>query len=390
VISRASIHKTLVVATCVAAATVGACTARTRDSDNRRDPRAGHDSAARGITLSDSQRARLTIVEAARSRFMPVLEVTGTVAFNGDRSTQVISQISGPVTRIIAQPGSVVRPGDPLATVSSPDFASAVADYRKADAAWRNAKRIADRNEQLFASDALALNDLAQSRTELAAAAADLEASTQQLRALGVAESMIDAVREGTQSGPIEGSIRAPIAGTVVEKLVTPGQVMEGGATVAFTIADLSTMWVFGNVFEGDLAAVRAGERAEIFTGASPSPLRGRIDYVAALVDPASKATAVRIVAINSPPLLKKDMLVRVLIHSEREAEGILIPAAAILRDAQNLPFVFTVASDGSFVRRHVQIGSHVGDRYEIRDGLNVGDRVVADGAIFVDFTETQ
>ncbi len=388
--SRATLHKTLVVATCVAAATLGACNARTRDADNRRGVNAGHDSGGRGITLSDSQRARLTIVEAKRSSFIPVLEVTGNVAFNGDRSTQVISQISGPVTRIVTRLGAVVRPGDALATVSSPDFASAVADYRKADAAWRNAKRIADRNEQLFANDALARSDLDQARSDLAAAAADLEASAQQLRALGVAESTIADVRDGTSAGPREGTIRAPIAGTVVEQLITPGQVMEGGSTVAFTVADLSTMWVSGNVFEGDLGAVSVGARAEIFTGASPDPLRGRVDYVAALVDPGSKATAVRIVATNSPRLLKKDMLVRVLIRGAHEVQGILIPAAAVLRDAENLPFVFTVVSDGSFVRRHVQLGSHIGDRYEIRAGLTPGDRVVADGAIFVDFTETQ
>ncbi|MEP7382465.1 MAG: efflux RND transporter periplasmic adaptor subunit [Gemmatimonadota bacterium] len=388
--SRAKSSNLLVVVACLAAATAAACAAKPDDSDPRHGVAAQHDSTGRGVTLSDSQRARLTIVEVASSSYVPQLEVTGNVAFNGDHSTQVIAQVSGPVTRILVQPGARVKEGDALAYVSSPDFATAIADYRKADAAWRNAKRIADRNEQLFAADALARTDLDQARSDLSAAAADLEASTQQLRALGVAQATIDAVRDGKETGVLQGTIRAPLSGTVVERLVTPGMVVEAGATVAFTVADLSSMWVFANVFESDLAAVGAGERADIYTGASVTPLHGRVDYVAALVDPGSKATAVRVVATNTPPLLKKDMLVRVVLHGLRETTGLLLPDAAVLRDAENLPFVFIAAGDGRFVRKRVELGSHLGNRYEIRSGLAIGDKVVADGAIFVDFSESQ
>lgn len=388
--SRAKSSNLGLVAACLAAAVVAACAAKPEEAASRHGVAAQHDSTGRGVTLSDSQRARLTIIEVALSSFVPQLEVTGNVAFNGDHSTQVISQVSGPVTRILVQPGTRVKAGDALAYVSSPDFATAIADYRKADAAWRNAKRIADRNEQLFAADALARTDLDQARSDLSAAAADLEAFTQQLRALGVAQATIDAVRDGQETGVLQGTIRAPLSGTVVERLVTPGMVVEAGAAVAFTVADLSTMWVFANVFESDLAAVRTGERADIYTGASPTPLRGRVDYVAALVDPGSKATAVRIVATNTPPLLKKDMLVRVVLHGLRETTGLLLPDAAVLRDAENLPFVFIAAGDGRFVRRRVELGSHLGNRYEIRSGLAIGDKVVADGAIFVDFSESQ
>ena len=388
--SRAKSSHFLTVVACLAAVALAACSAKPEEAEPRHGVAAQHDSTGRGVTLSDSQRARLTIVEVATSSFVPQLEVTGNVAFNGDHSTQVISQVSGPVTRILAQPGTRVTAGEPLAYVSSPDFATAIADYRKADAAWRNAKRIADRNEQLFAADALARTDLDQARSDLSVAAADLEATTQQLRALGVAQSMIDAVRDGQETGPLQGTIRAPLGGTIVERMVTPGMVVQAGSTVAFTVADLSTMWVFANVFEADLGAVRAGQRADIYSGASANPLHGRVDYVAALVDPGSKATAVRVVATNTPSLLKKDMLVSVVLHGLRETTGILLPDAAVLRDAENLPFVFIAAGDGRFVRRRVELGSHLGDRYEIRSGLSVGDRVVADGAIFVDFSESQ
>jgi cobalt-zinc-cadmium efflux system membrane fusion protein len=124
-----------------------------------------------------------------------VVEATGNVAFNGDRSTQVLSPVSGPATRVIGTPGMVVHRGEPLAYVSSPDFASAVADYRKAQSGFRNAKRIADRDSALFKNDALARGELEQAQADLAAAEADVDAAVENMRALGVDEAQIQAVR---------------------------------------------------------------------------------------------------------------------------------------------------------------------------------------------------
>src|SRR4029077_18247639 len=149
----------------------------------------------------------------------PIVEATGNVAFNGDNSTQVLSPVSGPVTRVAANPGDVVTKGQALAYVSSPDFATAVADYRKAQTAYRNAKRIADRDSALFKNDALARSDLEQAQSDVAAADADVESAVQNMRALGVEESAIQAIKEG-RAAPIQAIIRSPIDGTIVEKLI--------------------------------------------------------------------------------------------------------------------------------------------------------------------------
>jgi cobalt-zinc-cadmium efflux system membrane fusion protein len=143
-------------------------------------------------------------------------------------------------------------------------------------------------------------------------------------------------------------------------------------------------------VYERDLALVRAGAPAEIVTEAQPNAIAGRVDYVAALVDPGTKATEVRIVAQNPGQLLKRDMFVRVRIHSTKETTGILLPVSSVLRDDDNLPFVFVAAADSSFLRRRVTLGRRVGDRYEITASLSVGERVVADGALFIQFAESQ
>jgi cobalt-zinc-cadmium efflux system membrane fusion protein len=340
--------------------------------------------------ISEEQRKRITILTATRETFRPTIEVTGTVAFNGDRSTQVISPISGPVSRVAVSLGANVSQGQALAFVSSPDFAAAVATYRKAEEAARNTQRILKLNDQLFQNDALSRSELDQSRTDASSAAADRDAASLSLRALGLDEPTITAIRDGKQAAPIEGAIRATIPGTVVEKLINPGQLMAGGATMAFTVADLSSMWVMASVYGADIALVTAGQRADVVVEGSTAPVTGHVDYVAPIVDPGTKATSVRIIAENHGALLKRDQFVRVIIHSARETSGILVPAAAVLRDDDNLPFVLLAAADGSFLRRRVTLGHRVGDRYEVTTGLAIGDKVVGDGALFVQFAESQ
>lgn len=344
----------------------------------------------KALTVSAEQRTRLTIETMAVTAFRPVLEATGTVAFNGDKSTQVLSPISGPVARLVAPLGAHVTPGQLLATVRSPDFATAVAELRKTEAAAANTARIAVRADALFKNDALARADLEQARTDSSSAEADREAAVLMLRSLGVDDATIAAVREGRQAAPIEAAIRAPIAGTVVERLINPGLLLQAGTTPTFTVADLSSMWVIASVYGADIALVQPGERVDVMTDGSATPISARVDYVAPIVDPGTKATTVRIVAGNPGQLLKRDLFVQLRIHSAVERHGLLVASAAVLRDEDNLPFVFIAMADGSFARRRVILGLRVGQRDEVTSGLAAGEKVVADGALFLQFAESQ
>jgi membrane fusion protein, heavy metal efflux system len=346
-------------------------------------PGAGPSSAAGQVVLDSAQRAQIRTETARAVPFTASVITTGTVAFNGDHSTAVLSPVSGPVSRIMVQPGARVVRGQVLATVSSPDFADAMANYRKSETALRNAQRIATLDEQLFANDALARRDLDQAHTDLAAAAADRDAAASQLRALGVDEESIAAIRAGKPAPGAEAAIRSPITGTVVERTITPGQLLEAGATQSFIVADLSSVWVMANVFEGDVAGVRKGESVRVTTSASPDTLTGRVDYVAALVDPATKATAVRVLVPNRDGLLRRDMLVNVEIRSDRQRTGILVPVSSVLRNDENLPYVF-VGRARNFGRRPIVLGQRVGDRYEVRSGIQPGEDVVTEGAVFL------
>jgi cobalt-zinc-cadmium efflux system membrane fusion protein len=340
--------------------------------------------------VTDAQRARLTIVTLASETFRPTLEVTGTVSFNGDKSTQVLSPISGPVAHIVTTLGAEVTAGQTLATVASPDFAIDVATYRKAETAVRNTARILTRDEQLFANDALSRSELDQARTDDAAAAADRDAARLALRSLGLDEATITAIRDGQKTAPVEGAIVAPIPGTVVEKLINPGQLLQAGTTPAFTVADLRTMWVMANVYATDIPLVSAGVPVDIITDASTKPVAGTVDYVAPIVDPGTKAVSVRIVADNADRQLKRDMFVRLRVRSRVERRGLLVPVSSVLRDDDNLPFVFVSNTEGAFVRRRVTLGYRVADRYEITEGLAAGEKVVAEGALFIQFAENQ
>jgi membrane fusion protein, heavy metal efflux system len=350
----------------------------------------GGDPARDAAGLTAAQRAKIHVAPVAADTFSPTVEVTGTVAFNGNTSTQVLAPISGPVTRLAVELGDHVAAGSPLAYVASPDFAADVAAYRKAVAAAEMTARIADQDDQLWKNDAIARRDLEQAQTDASQAAADRDAALEQLKALGVDSAALAAIRRGREVTAPQGVVRSPIAGVVVERLVTAGQLLQAGTTPCFTVADLSTVWVMANVFESDLPDVAVGDPADVEPTVGGERFAGTVDYVGALVDPQTRATTVRVMVRNRADFLKRDMYVRVAIHARHPRRGLLVPVSAVLRDADNLPFVFVARSDGSFARRPVTLGSRVMDRFAIAAGLAAGERVITEGGLYLQFAESQ
>jgi cobalt-zinc-cadmium efflux system membrane fusion protein len=348
-------------------------------------------SAAPGnVTLTAAQRSGIRIYTVAPSSFRKTVEVPGVVDFDNDQATSVLAPFSGPVSRLLVSPGEEVKKGQPLALVDSPDFAAAVDAYRKALVAARTARRVADFDKDLLAHKAVSEREAEQAETDAQSAEADRAASLQALVSLNVDAQTIRDVEEGRPATRGQGVIRAPIRGTLVEKLITPGELLQAGTTPCFTVADLSRVWVLAQVFGSDLASVAVGDPAEIAMDPATKVLPGKVENIAALVDPNTAAVAVRVVVGNPQRLLKKQMYVRVRIESSEETKGLLIPVSAVLRDDENLPFVYVEASDGSFARRHITPGVRTGDRYDVAEGLRPGDRIVYDGAIFVQFMQDQ
>jgi membrane fusion protein, heavy metal efflux system len=363
---------------------LAAACAPSETSDPRPTP------AASAFVLSPEQRDKVSVVRVEPTEFARTVEVTGTVAFDSDHATTVISPISGPVTRLLVSLGAAVAAGQPLATVASPDFASAVSAYRKAEATAANARHVADLDRALFANDGIARRDLEQAETDAVAAEADRDAAQQALESLGVDRRTLAAIRAGRSTTAPLGTIRSPIAGTLVERLVTPGELLQAGATPCFTVADLSTVWVQASVFDADLPLVAAGDPAAVTVPGSHRELPGKVDYVSDIVDPTTRAVAVRVVVRNPGGALKKDQYVRARITSRLSSRGLLVPTSAVLRDDEDLPFVFVEEPGGEFARRRIVLGPRTDDELAVASGLEAGSRVVTEGGLFMQFAQSQ
>ena len=342
------------------------------------------------VTLTAAQLQHIRLVTVAEADFHKTIEAAGVVDFDNDQSTSVTSPISGLVTRLLVEPGQPVAAGQALAMVDSSDFAAATSTYAKALATARTTRQLADADKALAAHNGISAREAQQAETDALNAAADRDAALQALQALKLDPKAIRDIQAGRPISHIEGAIRAPIAGTVVEKLITPGQLLQAGTTPAFTVANLSKVWVMAQVSGPDLAMVRAGDMAEIETGVGSADLTGVVDNVGALVNPDTRAVIARVVAPNPGGVLKKSMYVRVRIRSQEDSRGLLAPVSSILRDDENLPFVYVAQPNGGFARRRVTLGYRTGDQFEIPSGLAAGDRVVGDGGIFVQFMQSQ
>jgi len=346
--------------------------------------------SARNVTLTAAQRQHLQLYTVALSRYRKTVEATGTVDFDNDQATSVLAPFSGPVSRLLVSAGDQVRAGAALATVDSPDFAAAVGAYSKALVTAENARKLADVDKDLVQHNGVSQREAQQAQTDAANAEADRDAALQALVSLKVDAQSIRDIQQHRPVARIPGDIRSPISGTVVEKLITPGQLLQAGTTPAFTIADLSRVWVMAQISGSDLASVHVGDPAEVETGVDSGHLSGTVGNISALVNPDTRSVVARVVVDNPKGLLKKQMYVRVRIRARQETTGLLVPVSAILRDDENLPFVYVAQPDGSFARQHVTLGYRTGDQYDIPAGLQSGAQVVVDGAIFVQFMQTQ
>jgi cobalt-zinc-cadmium efflux system membrane fusion protein len=366
----------------LAAVLCGGCSSRVDHN-----PNAG---TASNVRLTAAQRQHIQLYTVTLSKFRRTIETTGAVDFDNDQATSVLAPFSGPVSRLLVSQGDEVAKGQALAIVDSPDFATAVSAYQKALATARTNRKLADLDKDLVEHNGVSQREYEQAQTDATNAEADRDAALRALIALNVPAEAIKAIEQGRPLEHIGGPIRSPVAGTVVERLITPGQLLEAGTTACFTVADLSRVWVLARLFGSDLSAVSVGDPAEVVTGIDAHNFPGKVDRISALVDPDTRAVTVRVVAENPHRALRKQMYVRVLLHSRDESTGFLAPASAVLRDDENLPFVYVAESDSSFARRHITLGSQVAERYEVPAGLRAGDQVVVAGGLFVQFMQSQ
>ncbi|HEY7789215.1 MAG TPA: efflux RND transporter periplasmic adaptor subunit [Vicinamibacterales bacterium] len=342
------------------------------------------------FTVPAAQMPQLKITTVHTGSLPVEVKATGTVDWDNDHTTQAITPVSGPITRIAADLGTRVRAGAPLLYVASPDIATAISAYRSAQNHLSLAKRTLDRNHDLMEHHAIAQKDLDQSQADYNDAATAVQAALQTLRIYGIRQA--DLAQAEKQDGPItpDLAMRAPISGTVVQKLVLPGQIVQAGSTAAFVISDTSTVWVQGHLYEQDLQRVRIGGAVDVTTAAFPGrTFHGTVTYIGAALDPATRTTPVRIVTRNPDGLLKKDQFVDIVIHSKARQDALTVPTSAVLYNDDNFPFVYVRVSGNQFAQRLVKTGVQEGDAIQVLDGLKDGDAIVSQGSVFLQFAQS-
>jgi len=339
---------------------------------------------AQTFRITQEQTAHVEITPVRKENLPRTLRLTGAVAYNSFLTTPVFAAIGGPVHEILVAPGQVVPKGQPLLTVTSPDYSAARSAYIKARDAFALADKMYARAQDLFAHGAIAEADLQQAESNRTQAHADLESSADALRALGLNDP--EAVAKNPVQSTAEIPVTAPVAGEIVERLVGPGQLLQAGGTQCFTISDTGSVWVLVNVYQSDLSFIGVGQDAEIATDSYPETFHGKISYIAPSMDATTRTLQARIVAQNPGRRLKKDMYVSAIVRAAALRNVFTVPDAAILRDTENEPFVYVQTAANEFARRQVTLGDSNNGRVQIKSGLNEGERVAGNGSLFLQF----
>jgi len=337
------------------------------------------------FTIPPEQRSHVQVITAEPTTLTRTLRLTGTVAYNAFKTTPVITQVGGPVSRILVVPGQHVKAGQPMLDVSSPDYSQLLSSYLKATDSYRLADKSYSRAQDLYQHHAIAERDLEQAESDRNQARADLNAAEQGMKILGIKNPADLAKTPSSAQIPV----LAPIGGEVVERLVAPGQVVQAGQTQAFTISDLSTVWVLANIYQADLASVRSGDDVVVQTDAYPGSFHGRISYVSPALDPNTRTLQARIIVDNPGERLKKDMYCTVTVSAGTLSNVIAVPDASILHDDNNQPFVYVATGENQFGRRDVEVGQSENGKSQIVKGISVGERVVGDGSLFLQFANS-
>ena len=337
------------------------------------------------FTIPEGQMSHVQIITVQPTRLTRTLRLTGAVAYNAFKTTPVITQVGGPVSRILVVPGQQVKVGQPMLEVSSPDYSQLLDAYLKAADSYRLSDKNYTREQDLYLHHAVAQRDLEQAESDRNQARADLNAAEQGMKILGIRNPSELAKNSTSAQIPV----LAPIGGEVVERLVSPGQVVQAGQTQAFTISDLRTVWVLANVYQADLSFVRSGDDVVVQTDAYPGTFHGRISYVSPALDPNTRTLQARIVVDNPGEKLKKDMYCTVTVTAGSISNAIAVADSSILRDDNNQPFVYVAIGANQFGRRDVEIGQSENGETQILKGISVGERVVGDGSLFLQFANS-
>jgi cobalt-zinc-cadmium efflux system membrane fusion protein len=334
------------------------------------------------FSLPADQMSHISVVTVEQGRLPRTLRLSGAVEYNDFKTTPVITQVGGPVSRVVVAPGEHVRAGQALLYIASPDYSLLRSAYIKARDAAQLANKYFLRAQDLYDHHAISEADLEQAQSTRNQAQADLESSADAIRILGIADPETIVTKPPTPEIPLY----SPVAGEVVDRECSVGQLLAAGATQCFTLSDMSSVWILVNVYQKDVAYVHVGDPVTIDNESYSDVVRGKIEYISPALDPTTRTLQARIEASNPGERLKKEMYVTAEVQAGVIPDALFVPNSSVLRDEQNMPYVYLETSSSQFARRDVTLGESLDGKTQILTGLQANDRVVGDGSLFLQF----
>lgn len=314
--------------------------------------------------------------QAARMSTIPeYLDLPAHIEADPTRVVHVFAPAGGRIVEMKVRPWDRVEKGQTLAMLESSDLARAVADYHKAVADGQVKQKALVRAQDLLDHKAISEKDYEQAQGDAQQSHAEVEAAREQVQVFGM----------DPDHASTELLVRAPRAGIILDIGASPGefsQALSAPAPLA-TVADITSMWALGDIYEQDLSAAKLGEEAQVTLNAYPNQKwTGRVSVVSGAVDAATRTLHVRVVLPNVGARIKPGMFgaIRILRSS---GQGILVPAPAVVREG-NDAYVFVGKGTGRFERRAVKIGRTLDGSIEILSGVNAGETIVSEGTLLL------
>jgi membrane fusion protein, heavy metal efflux system len=353
------------------------------------------------VVAATPEQLKQVRVEPVREQAIDLdLETTGKVGFNEDRMTPVFAPYGGRVLELLANKGDLVGAGQPLLVIESPDLVATVNDLSAARAEADKARitleiadKAAQRARSLNAQEALATkelqaaeSDLARAREDYRRAQAAVSVVRNRLALFGKSAAEI-AELETSVTDQIDRRIviRAPLAGTVVDRKVGPGQYIKPDSPdPLYLISDLSNVWVNADVYENYLPQIRMGAPVEVTVAAYPDrKFPARISAINPTVDSVTRTVHVRCLVPNSDGLLKPEMFANIRIGGTVKRKVSTVPSTAVLSQGPE-SIVLVEESAGRFRRRPVKAGREIQGYTVVEEGLGAKDRVVTSGVLLL------
>ena len=331
------------------------------------------------LTPEESSRMDLQLAPVGQGQLITHREFPATVQANENELAEVTTIIRGRVVKVHVDVGQDVKKGALLAMLHSVDLGMAEGDYLKAAARLHEAELAHARAKELYENKAVSLAELLRREAAMRTAQAEARETKNRLELLGVAQEEIERLdRERTIKADVP--LRAPFDGRVIMRNITRGEVVETHQTF-FTVANLTDVWVVGNVPEKDVRFIRKDQKVDVVLTAYPHAIfSGAITYIGDTLDPATRTMRLRVTAPNPDRLLKPEMFAVLRVYAASSSDELSVPIEAV----QNGPagtMVFVQRGTGEFEARTVTLGDEQGDLVQVLDGVRTGELVVTKGS---------